>query len=125
MRNVPRTYKRLQSVGCGYFVHHFSHSALRSVTLHIFGNMTFQSKVGNRRIYEDGDQRNVPRSVIEEEKKLYRFHEGKEGSHTTKFLVILTILQRQKEQGEENGEENKEELQSKLDPTLPVSTNLV
>jgi hypothetical protein len=80
---------------------------------------SFQSKVGNRQIYEDGDQRNVPRSVIEEEKRnhLFPHHEGKEGSHTTTFLVILTITQRPKEPVE-----SKEELQTKLDPTLPVST---
>jgi hypothetical protein len=40
-----------------------------------------QSNVGQRTIYEDGDQKNVPQSVIEEQKKEGRFHEGKEHSH--------------------------------------------
>jgi hypothetical protein len=31
--------------------------------------------------YEDGDQRNIPQSEIEQQKKNYRFHEGKENSH--------------------------------------------
>jgi hypothetical protein len=39
------------------------------------------SNVGNSQVYEDGDQKNVPRSEIEQEKKDNRFHEGKENSH--------------------------------------------
>lgn len=39
------------------------------------------SNVGNSQIYEDGDQRNVPQSEIQEAKKENRFHEGKENSH--------------------------------------------
>jgi len=39
------------------------------------------SNVGNAQVYEDGDQKNVPRSEIEQEKKDNRFHEGQENSH--------------------------------------------
>ena len=43
--------------------------------------MSGQSNVGNSQLYEAGDQRNVPRSEIEQQKKENRFHEGKENSH--------------------------------------------
>ena len=43
--------------------------------------MSGQSNVGNSQVYEAGDQKNVPRSEIEQEKKDNRFHEGKEHSH--------------------------------------------
>ncbi|KAL2849049.1 hypothetical protein BJX68DRAFT_267390 [Aspergillus pseudodeflectus] len=39
---------------------------------------SFQSKVGNRSIYEDGDQRHEPRSVIKERE---RYEQGEKGSH--------------------------------------------
>ncbi|EKD21726.1 hypothetical protein MBM_00839 [Drepanopeziza brunnea f. sp. 'multigermtubi' MB_m1] len=39
------------------------------------------SNVGQASVYEDGDQKNVPKSQIEQEKKDNRFHEGKENSH--------------------------------------------
>lgn len=43
--------------------------------------MSGTSNVGNSSVYEDGDQKNVPKSEIEQEKKDNRFHEGKENSH--------------------------------------------
>jgi hypothetical protein len=43
--------------------------------------MSGQSNVGNSGVYEAGDQRTVADSVIEQEKKENRFHEGKENSH--------------------------------------------
>lgn len=43
--------------------------------------MSGQSNVGNSQVYEAGDQKNVPQSEIEQEKKDNRFHEGKEHSH--------------------------------------------
>jgi hypothetical protein len=43
--------------------------------------MSGQSSVGNSQVYEDGDQKNVPQSEIEKQKKASRFHEGKEHSH--------------------------------------------
>jgi hypothetical protein len=39
------------------------------------------SNVGSSQIYEDGDQKNIPRSEIDQMKKDNRFHEGKENSH--------------------------------------------
>jgi hypothetical protein len=43
--------------------------------------MSGQSNVGNSQVYEAGDQKNVPQSEIEKEKRDNRFHEGKENSH--------------------------------------------
>jgi hypothetical protein len=43
--------------------------------------MNGTSNVGNSQVYEDGDQKNLSRSEIEQEKKDNRFHEGKENSH--------------------------------------------
>ena len=43
--------------------------------------MSGNSSVGNRAVYEAGDQVNKPDSQIEQEKKENRFHEGKENSH--------------------------------------------
>jgi hypothetical protein len=43
--------------------------------------MSGTSNVGNSQVYEDGDQKNVPRPEIDQEKKDNRFHEGKENSH--------------------------------------------
>lgn len=39
------------------------------------------SNVGNSQVYADDDQKTVPNSQIEQEKKDARFHEGKENSH--------------------------------------------
>lgn len=43
--------------------------------------MSGTSNVGQASVYEAGDQKNVPKSEIEQEKKDARFHEGKEHSH--------------------------------------------
>ena len=43
--------------------------------------MSGQSNVGNSSVYQADDQRTVSDSVIEEQKKENRFHEGKEHSH--------------------------------------------
>ncbi len=43
--------------------------------------MSGTSNVGNSQVYESGDQRTVPQSEINQEKKDARFHEGKENSH--------------------------------------------
>jgi hypothetical protein len=48
-------------------------------TSHII--MSGTSNVGNAGAYANDDQRTVPNSQIEEEKKENRFHEGKEHSH--------------------------------------------
>ncbi len=39
------------------------------------------SNVGNSQVYEDGDQKNVSRAEIDQEKQDKRFHEGRENSH--------------------------------------------
>ena len=41
------------------------------------------SNVGNRNLYEDGDQKIVPQSGIEQQKKDSRFYEGNENSQKT------------------------------------------
>jgi hypothetical protein len=43
--------------------------------------MSGTSNVGNSQVYEAGDQKTVPQSEIDQEKKDNRFHEGKENSH--------------------------------------------
>lgn len=43
--------------------------------------MSGQSNVGNSQVYQADDQRTVPDSQIEEEKKENRFQEGKDNSH--------------------------------------------
>merc|ERR1711964_88423 len=43
--------------------------------------MSGTSNVGNSQVYEGGDQKNAPKSEMEQEKKDSRFHEGKENSH--------------------------------------------
>jgi hypothetical protein len=48
---------------------------------HPIFKMSGTSNVGNSQVYEAGDQRTVPDSQIEQEKKDARFHEGKENSH--------------------------------------------
>jgi hypothetical protein len=65
--------------------------------------MSGNSNVGNSQVYEAGDQRTVPDSVIEEQKKENRFHEGKDNSHlandsskslypVSAFSTVLAIL---------------------------------
>lgn len=43
--------------------------------------MSGTSNVGQASVYEDGDQKNVPKSELEQEKKDARFHEGQKHSH--------------------------------------------
>ena len=43
--------------------------------------MSGTSNVGNSQVYQADDQRTVPNSEIEQQKKDNRFHEGKENSH--------------------------------------------
>jgi len=43
--------------------------------------MSGTSNVGNSAVYQADDQRTVPNSEIEEQKKENRFHEGKDHSH--------------------------------------------
>jgi hypothetical protein len=43
--------------------------------------MSGNSSVGNRTVYEAGDQVTRSNAEIEQEKKENRFHEGKENSH--------------------------------------------
>jgi hypothetical protein len=57
------------------------------------------SSVGNSQVYEAGDQKTVPNSQIEQEKKDNRFHEGKENSHKandsskgSSWSVILKLV---------------------------------
>lgn len=53
--------------------------------------MSGQSNVGNSGVYEAGDQRTVSDSVIEQEKKENRFHEGKEHSHKAQDSSMLPL----------------------------------
>lgn len=64
-----------------------------------------QSNVGNAQVYEAGDQRNVSKEEVEQEKKDLRFHEGKENSHKANdsskdtFLCIIIDAIRSVEDG--------------------------
>jgi hypothetical protein len=55
-------------------------------------NMSGNSNVGNAGVYEAGDQRTVSNSVIEEEKKENRFHEGKDNSHKAQDPSMFILL---------------------------------
>ena len=87
--------------------------------------MSGNSNVGNSQVYEAGDQRTVPDSVIEEMKKENRFHEGKENSHLANDSKdersIKNKLEREEKREKEgdNGLSREEEL-SKQDATAPA-----
>jgi hypothetical protein len=55
-------------------------------------NMSGQSNVGNSSVYQADDQRTVKNSVIEEEKKENRFHEGKDNSHLAQDSSTLSAV---------------------------------
>ncbi|KAE9371519.1 hypothetical protein N431DRAFT_545748 [Stipitochalara longipes BDJ] len=86
--------------------------------------MSGTSNVGNSQVYEDGDQKNVPRSEIEQEKKDNRFHEGKENSHKANDSKdqrsIANKLAREEKREKESDEESEETKALKKDPTLPA-----
>jgi hypothetical protein len=84
-RALDRAYNRsvgdilLSQLNCSYIAQKpiaFSPSHFTD-----YNNMSGNSNVGNSQVYESGDQRTVPDSVIEQEKRDKRFHEGKENSH--------------------------------------------
>ena len=52
--------------------------------------MSGNSNVGNSGVYQADDQRTVPDSQIEQEKKESRFHEGKEHSHKAQDSSMFT-----------------------------------
>jgi hypothetical protein len=53
--------------------------------------MSGTSNVGQSSVYEDGDQKNIPQSEIEQAKKDIRFHEGKENSHKANDSSMFTM----------------------------------
>ena len=105
--------------------------------------MSGNSSVGNRAVYENGDQKNVPHSEIEQQKKDLRFHEGQEHSHkandssmwrrqdlnrlqtanvlTEDQRTIANKLEREEKREHEPEPMSAEERAAKIDPTLPVS----
>ncbi|KAI9053076.1 hypothetical protein LZ554_003345 [Drepanopeziza brunnea f. sp. 'monogermtubi'] len=86
--------------------------------------MSGTSNVGQASVYEDGDQKNVPKSQIEQEKKDNRFHEGKEHSHkaldSKDERSIANKLAREEKRQDEEEEESEETKALKKDPTLPA-----
>ncbi|TAQ91601.1 hypothetical protein B7494_g71 [Chlorociboria aeruginascens] len=82
------------------------------------------SNVGNSQVYEDGDQKNVANSVLEQEKKDNRFHEGKEHSHkaldSKDERTIANKLERETKREKEDDDESEETKALKKDPTLPA-----
>jgi len=86
--------------------------------------MSGNSSVGNSGVYENGDQKNVPKSEIEQEKKDARFHEGKEHSHkaldSKDERSIANKLAREEKRENEPEEESEEVKALKKDPTAPA-----
>ncbi|KAK2627749.1 hypothetical protein QTJ16_002395 [Diplocarpon rosae] len=86
--------------------------------------MSGTSNVGQASVYEDGDQKNVPKSELEQEKKQSRFHEGKENSHKANDSkderTIANKLAREAKREGEDEEESEETKALKKDPTLPA-----
>ncbi|MCJ1250591.1 hypothetical protein MMC30_007819 [Trapelia coarctata] len=78
------------------------------------------SSVGQKTIYEDGDQRNVPQSEIEHAE---RYNEGKENSHKpndSKDQRSIANRLANEEKKLEAEEKNQEFDEAKKDPTLPA-----
>merc|ERR1711879_11692 len=86
--------------------------------------MSGMSNVGGRGTYEDGDQKNVPNSVIEGQQAANRFHEGKENSHKANDSkderTIANQLAREEKRQNEPEPEHPEVTESKKDSTLPA-----
>ncbi|KAG0652897.1 hypothetical protein D0Z07_0432 [Hyphodiscus hymeniophilus] len=86
--------------------------------------MSGNSNVGNSQLYEAGDQRNVPQSEIQQEKKDNRFHEGKEHSHkaldSKDERSIANKLAREEKREKEGDEDTPEVAALKEDPTAPA-----
>lgn len=87
-----------------------------------------QSNVGNAAIYEAGDQRNEPQSVVNEHE---RYREGTQGSHKSldskdqrSIANKLASQERKPDPSHHhNYDVNPEAELSKNDPTKPVSTS--
>ncbi|USP76131.1 hypothetical protein yc1106_03405 [Curvularia clavata] len=86
--------------------------------------MSGNSSVGNRAVYEAGDQVNKPDSQIEQEKKENRFHEGKENSHkaldSKDERSIANKLEREEKREKEGEDKSLEDKQREKDATLPA-----
>jgi len=86
--------------------------------------MSGTSHVGQSAVYESGDQRNVPQSEIEQEKRDARFHEGKENSHKANDSkderTIANKLAREEKREKEDEPESEEVAALKEDPTKPA-----
>merc|ERR1711939_519040 len=86
--------------------------------------MSGTSNVGNSQVYEDGDQKNAPKSEMEQEKKDSRLHEGKGNSHKANDSkderTIANKLAREEKRENEDEDESEETKALKKDPTLPA-----
>ncbi|PQE17301.1 hypothetical protein CJF31_00005705 [Rutstroemia sp. NJR-2017a BVV2] len=82
------------------------------------------SNVGSSQIYEDGDQKNIPRSEIEQMKKDNRFHDGKENSHLANDSkderTIANKLEREEKREGEGDRISEEAKLSQKDATAPA-----
>lgn len=80
------------------------------------------SNVGNSAIYEDGDQKNPPRSELNTAEP---YHEGKEHSHNTNDSKDQASLKNNLARAEHDHKKadykSPETIQSQQDPTKPVS----
>ncbi|KAF2164981.1 hypothetical protein M409DRAFT_24882 [Zasmidium cellare ATCC 36951] len=80
------------------------------------------SNVGNRALYEDGDQKNVPQSEREQPD---RFKEGQPNSHKAldskdERSIANKLAREEKRENEPEGENSEEARESKIDSTLPA-----
>ncbi|KAF2844562.1 hypothetical protein T440DRAFT_502990 [Plenodomus tracheiphilus IPT5] len=86
--------------------------------------MSGTSNVGNSGVYQNDDQRTVPDSQIEEEKRENRFHEGKENSHKATDAKdersIANKLEREKKRENEEEDKDIEDVRREKDATLPA-----
>merc|ERR1711939_943384 len=80
--------------------------------IQLTSKMSGTSNVGNSQVYEDGDQKNAPKSEMEQEKKDSRFHEGKENSHKANDSkderTIANKLAREEKRENEDEDESEE-----------------
>ncbi|CAO2655040.1 Nn.00g117730.m01.CDS01 [Neocucurbitaria sp. VM-36] len=83
------------------------------------------SNVGNSAVYQADDQRTVPDSQIEQEKKDNRFHEGKEHSHKAndskdERTIANKLAREEKREKEDDEPKTEEDRLRKEDATLPA-----
>ncbi|EMF09298.1 uncharacterized protein SEPMUDRAFT_151378 [Sphaerulina musiva SO2202] len=83
------------------------------------------SNVGDRRTYEDGDQKNYTDAELKAQKESERFDEGKKNSHNAtdakdERSIANRLAAEEKKDQEPDSEKSQEAFESKKDATLPA-----